>query len=76
VNFPHARVAGRRPCDLPAYCGKCGKPAPRHEQHLAYKCDACRQVEKDKIRNAPPAGATEQPAEDAGRAAGDSGGAL
>lgn len=47
MNFPHARVAGRRPCALPAYC-ICGAKSP--ENCGAYKCAACRQREKDKIK--------------------------
>jgi hypothetical protein len=55
IPLPHARVAGQRPCQLPAYC-ICGAKSP--ENCPAYKCDKCRQREKDRIRdldNTPPA---------------------
>jgi hypothetical protein len=44
IPLPHARVAA---CQLPAYC-ICGAKAP--ENCPAYKCPACRQKEKDRIR--------------------------
>jgi hypothetical protein len=58
IPLPHARVAGQRPCQLPAYC-ICGAKSP--ENCPAYKCPACRQREKDRIRdldNTPPAAAS------------------